>query len=79
MRILFIGDVVGRPGRRCVRELVPGLRARHGVDLVIANGENAAGGLGATPETLDELFRGGVHLVTLGNHTWRKKQLAPAL
>ena len=79
MRILFIGDVVGRPGRQSLRHWVPKLRDEFAVDLVLANGENAAGGLGATAKTIDELFKAGVHAVTLGNHTWRKKELAPAL
>jgi metallophosphoesterase (TIGR00282 family) len=76
MRILVIGDVVGKPGRVCVKRWVDALNAEHGVDLVVANGENAAGGLGATPAVLRELFESGVHVVTLGNHTWRKKELA---
>jgi hypothetical protein len=58
---------------------VPELRAAHGIDLVIANAENAAGGLGVTPKILDELFGIGVDAVTLGNHTWKKKELAPEL
>ncbi|MBI4557803.1 MAG: TIGR00282 family metallophosphoesterase [Candidatus Hydrogenedentes bacterium] len=79
MRILFIGDVVGRPGRTCVARWVPELRSEFEIDLVVANGENAAGGLGATPDTLKELFAAGVQAITLGNHTWKKKDLAPAL
>lgn len=79
MRILFIGDIVGRPGRRIVAEQLPRLRAAHGYDAVLANAENAAGGLGATPEILDELRGLGVDGFTLGNHTWRKKAIIPAL
>jgi hypothetical protein len=79
MRILFIGDVVGHCGRACVGRLLPGLRARYGIDFTVANGENAAGGLGATPDVLAELLGFGVDAITLGNHTWRKKELAPAL
>lgn len=79
MRILFIGDVVGRPGRICIKKLVPELRAELAVDIVVANGENSAGGLGATPETLREIFDGGVDAITLGNHTWRKKVLVKTI
>lgn len=73
MVILFIGDVMGRPGRRQVARLLPRLREEFSVDLVVANGENAAGGLGATAETLNELLDSGVQVITLGNHTWRKR------
>lgn len=79
MKILFIGDVVGRCGRVCVGECVPELRRREAIDFVVANGENAAGGLGATPKVIAELLNKGVDAITLGNHTWRKKELAVAL
>lgn len=79
MRILFIGDVVGKPGRMCVQQWVPRLCEELAIDFVIANGENSAGGLGATPDTLNELLGAGVQLITLGNHTWRKKELARSL
>ena len=79
MRILFIGDIVGGPGRACVRDWLPELVASHRIDFVAANGENAAGGLGATPAILQELLGYGIHAVTMGNHTWRKKELAPAI
>ena len=79
MKILFIGDVVGRPGRDCILRWLPELRTIHGIDFVVANGENAAGGLGATPDVLNELFGAGVQAVTLGNHTWRKKELAGSI
>ncbi|HWK26199.1 MAG TPA: TIGR00282 family metallophosphoesterase [Solirubrobacter sp.] len=69
--ILFIGDVVGRAGRRVLRELLPELEA----DFVVANGENAAGGIGITPKEADELFRAGVHAITLGNHTYRHREI----
>ena len=75
MKILFIGDIVGRPGRRAVARWLPGLCAEHAVDFVIANAENAAGGLGATPEILRELRDIGVQAFTLGNHAWRKEVL----
>ncbi len=79
MNILFIGDVVGEPGRRAVRQLVPTLRQQHALDLVIANGENAAGGSGITPKTADELFSAGVDIVTSGDHLWDQKEVATLL
>lgn len=79
MKILFIGDIVGRPGRRAVARFLPPLRAEHAPDAVVANAENASGGLGATPETLAELRREGIHAFTMGNHTWRKKALMAEL
>jgi len=75
MQILFIGDIVGRPGRRAVRELLPGLRKEYGVDLVIANAENAAAGFGITRDTVDELLECGIQLFTTGNHVWDKKEV----
>src|SRR3712207_6242755 len=77
--ILFIGDVVARAGRRVVRDLLPGLRRELGVDFVVANGENAAGGIGITPKEADELFRAGVDVITLGNHTYRHREVWPYL
>jgi hypothetical protein len=79
VNILFIGDVVGEPGRRAVRLLVPELRQRHSVDLVIANGENAAGGSGITPKTADELFAAGVDILTSGDHLWDQKEVTALL
>lgn len=79
MRILLIGDVIGRPGRKAVRNLVPGLRRDLDLNLVIANGENAAGGKGLTPETADELFGSGVDVITSGNHIWAQKEIIPLL
>jgi len=79
MRVLFVGDVVGRPGRTSVRTLVPGLCSEYRVDAVIANGENSAGGLGATSKTLADLTAAGVDVITLGNHTWRKKELVGSI
>jgi hypothetical protein len=73
VRILFIGDIVGQPGRRAVRELVPRLRKRHNIDLVIANGENSAGGSGITINTAVEIFDGGVDIITTGDHVWDQK------
>jgi metallophosphoesterase (TIGR00282 family) len=77
--ILFIGDVVGRAGRRVVRDLLPELRDELGLDFVVANGENAAGGIGITPKEADELFAVGVDVITLGNHTYRHREVWPYL
>jgi len=77
--ILFIGDVVARVGRRVVRDLVPGLRDELKLDFVVANGENAAGGVGITPKEAGELFRAGVDVITLGNHTYRHREVWPYL
>ena len=76
---LFIGDVVARAGRRVVRDLLPGLRDELAADFVVANGENAAGGIGITPKEADELFRAGVDVITLGNHTYRHREIWPYL
>jgi calcineurin-like phosphoesterase len=75
--ILFIGDVVGRPGRELVRRAVPALVAQQGIDLVIANVENAAAGFGVTPDIADDFLSYGVHVMTGGNHTWDKKEILP--
>lgn len=75
MRILILGDVVGRPGRRAIREVVPGLAKSEGIDLVIANAENASGGLGVDIKSAEELRSGGVHVLTSGNHIWKKKEI----
>lgn len=79
MRILAIGDIIGRPGRYAVRKLLPDLCHEHGIDLVIANGENAAGGLGLTPSTAHELFDSGIDVITSGNHIWKHKEILPYL
>ncbi len=74
MRVLFIGDIVGRPGRRAVREFLPSLVSRLKIDLVVANCENAAGGFGITEKVAEEIFSYGVHVMTSGNHIWDKKE-----
>lgn len=79
MIILFIGDVVGAPGRKAVATLVPRLRAQHGIHFVIANGENSAGGSGITPATAAELFAGGVDVITSGDHLWDQKDVTELL
>jgi metallophosphoesterase (TIGR00282 family) len=73
LKVLFIGDIVGRPGRRAVESLLPGLRNRWEPDLVVANGENAAGGIGLTRPVANELFALGIDVLTSGNHIWDKK------
>lgn len=75
MRILILGDVVGQPGRRAVRDLVPGIVTKETIDLVIANAENAAGGMGVDVKSADELFAAGVDVLTSGNHIWKKKEI----
>ncbi|MDD6382106.1 TIGR00282 family metallophosphoesterase [Mitsuokella sp.] len=75
MRIMLVGDVVGRPGRRAFQDHTPKLRAEKGIDVVIVNGENSAGGKGFTRKALDELYRGGADIVTSGNHVWDKKDV----
>jgi hypothetical protein len=77
--ILFIGDVVAKAGRRVVRDLLPGMRDELSLDFVVANGENAAGGIGITPKEADELFGAGVDVITLGNHTYRHREVWPYL
>jgi len=75
----MIGDVVGRPGRRSVKTFLPGLRDDRAIDLVVANGENAAGGFGMTEDTVLELLGSGVDVITTGNHVWDKKEIIPIL
>ena len=79
MRILFIGDIVGKPGRDMVCRAVAGLVARHDLDLVVANAENAAGGSGLTPAIYRELTRAGVDAITLGDHVYRRKEIYSVL
>jgi metallophosphoesterase (TIGR00282 family) len=74
VNILFIGDIIGKPGRQVVSRELHRLVDRYSVDLVIANGENAAGGFGLTEETAKDLFGCGIHLLTSGNHIWDKKE-----
>lgn len=74
MRILFLGDIVGRPGRQAVKDRLGRLRQALDLDAVIANAENAAGGVGITTDTLREVLDAGVDVVTLGNHAWRHRE-----
>ncbi|MBN2539424.1 MAG: TIGR00282 family metallophosphoesterase [Deltaproteobacteria bacterium] len=76
MKILFIGDIVGNPGRRAVKVLLPGIVGNYGVDIVIANCENAAGGFGVTRKIVDELYHNEIDILTSGNHIWDKKEIS---
>ena len=73
--ILFVGDIVGGIGRRTLLALLPSLRERYAPDFVVVNGENAAGGLGITPKIAREFFSAGVDVITLGNHTYRHREI----
>jgi metallophosphoesterase (TIGR00282 family) len=75
MKILFIGDIVGSPGRQAVKDLLPGLSKEHNLDFVVANAENAAGGSGITPRVAQELFSAGVDVLTSGDHIWKKRDV----
>jgi 2',3'-cyclic-nucleotide 2'-phosphodiesterase len=77
--ILFVGDVVGSTGRRVVRSMLTDLRSELGADFVVINGENASGGIGITPKHADELFAAGADVITLGNHTYRHREVWPYL
>jgi len=75
VRVLAIGDIVGKPGRVALKEKLPDLRIQEGVDFCVANGENAAGGSGLTPETAGDLLKAGVDVITTGDHIWKKKEI----
>jgi len=75
MKVLFIGDIVGSPGRRIVQERLADLVSQRGIDLVIANGENAASGFGITPRLVEELLNLGIEVLTGGNHSWDRKEI----
>ncbi len=79
VRILFIGDIVGRAGRRALLAALPELRSRLQPTFVVANGENAAGGLGITPQIAEELLAAGVSAITLGNHAYHRRAIIPYL
>jgi len=76
---MAIGDIIGKPGRWAVSKLLPDLRQQYGVDLIIANAENAAGGLGITPITAKELLSAGIDVLTSGNHIWAQREIIPYL
>lgn len=75
MKILAIGDVIGSPGRTYLKENLESIKKEFNIDFVIANGENSSGGLGMNPKSFNELLDAGVNAITLGNHTWRKKDI----
>jgi len=75
MKILFIGDIVGSPGREAIKKLLPGLIKEYRLDFVIANAENAAGGSGITPKIAEELFGYGIDVLTSGDHIWKKRDI----
>ncbi len=79
MRVLFIGDIVGKPGRQAIGELLRKVVADYGIEFTIANGENAAGGMGITPAIAIEILDQGVDILTSGNHIWAKKEIFPFL
>ena len=80
MRILFIGDIMGRPGREAAAREIPMLKEEYGgFDFIIANGENSAGGFGLTEKVMKELFSSGIDILTNGNHVWDKKDFVPLL
>jgi metallophosphoesterase (TIGR00282 family) len=79
VNILFIGDIVGSPGRRAVCELLPLLKDRHKLDVIIANGENSAGGNGITPDIATDLYSYGVDAITTGDHLWDQKEVIELL
>src|SRR4030042_2153365 len=79
MIILAIGDIVGKPGRQAIHAFVPDLRKEYGIDLVIANGENTAGGFGLSVSTAHELLDDNIDVITSGNHIWAQREIIPYL
>ena len=79
MRLLFVADIVGTPGRKAIEERLASLRDELDVDLCIANGENVADGVGITPKLADRLLAAGIDAITLGNHVWRRSEIVPYL
>src|SRR3954470_21787115 len=79
IKILCLGDIVGKPGRLALAELLPALIRDRGIDLVVANAENAAGGSGLTPPIFEKILRTGVDVCTLGDHAFRKREVLPLL
>jgi len=74
MKVLFFGDIIGKPGRMALSRAMPGLKATHRPDIIVANGENSAAGFGITEPVMKELFQMGVDVITTGNHVWDKKE-----
>src|SRR5438094_615997 len=79
VKLFFIGDIVGQPGRNAVKTLLPILREQQALDFVVANGENSAGGNGITPRIAEELFAGGIDVITSGDHLWDQKEVTDLL
>ena len=79
LRVLMIGDAIGKPGRKALEQELPSLRQERGIDFVTANGENVAGGMGLTLSTAAAMFDSGVDVITSGNHIWDKRELIPLL
>lgn len=79
LRVLMIGDIIGKPGRVAIEQTLPALRDERGIDLVTANGENVAGGMGLTGPTAEALLGAGVDVITSGNHIWDKREIYPVL
>jgi 2',3'-cyclic-nucleotide 2'-phosphodiesterase len=79
LKLLFLGDVFGKPGRQAIQRLVPRLIAKEGIDVVVANAENVANGAGVTPDAAEELLAAEVDLLTSGNHIWSKREIVPYL
>lgn len=79
MKILFVGDIVGKPGRKALRDLLPGLVDRHRVDLVIGNVENVANGMGVSKDALQEVKKAGIQIMTSGNHVWKRSGIEQVL
>ena len=77
VNVLFIGDIIGRIGRRIVKTVLPSLKAKYEINITIANGENSAGGFGITQKVAEEIFAAGVDVITTGNHIWDKKEVIP--
>src|SRR5690606_7523820 len=75
IKVLFIGDIVGSPGRQAVKETLPILKKQYQPDIIVANGENAAAGRGLTLKTAAELYQAGIQCITMGNHTWDQKEI----
>src|SRR5436190_21832973 len=78
-RVLMIGDMIGKPGRVAIEQILPELRDARQIDFVTANGENVAGGMGLTPSTADAILAAGVDVITSGNHIWDKREIYPYL
>ena len=79
MRILFLGDIVGEPGRKSVIKFLPIIQKEHAIDFTIVNGENSAGGRGITPNIANDLFKAGADVITTGDHVWDQRELADHL